>query len=149
MRTHVRFHSVEFTPPNTEPGQINTERYGYALAAWVAARLQERGFEADLPVPEDWGWLLGVANDGQVVRVGCGNVDGSVSEWLIWLDAVRPGLIARLLGKGGSSSRAPNALFGIAAAIHSALTANTSANEIEWFNVGPRGEELDHADTPV
>ena len=91
---------------------------------------------------------MGVRNDGQVVRVGCGNVDGSVSEWLIWLDAVRPGLIARLLGRGGSSV-APNALFGIAAALHSALAANTSANEIEWFNVGPRGEEVDHAATPL
>src|SRR5215218_3720669 len=132
MRTHVRFQSTQFTPAAAEPGQINTERYGYALATWVSARLRERGFSADGPTPEDWGWLLGVVNDGQVVRIGCGNVDGSVSEWLIWLDAVRPGLIARLLGKGGSSSRAPIAMFGIAAAIHSALTANTSANEIEW-----------------
>jgi hypothetical protein len=148
MRTHVRFQSAQFTPADTEPGQINTERYGYALATWVSARLQERGFAADGPTPEDWGWLLGVVNDGQVVRVGCGNVDGSVSEWLIWLDAVRPGLMARLMGRGGPSA-APNALFGIAAAIHGALTASTDMQEIEWFNVGPSGEEIDHASTPV
>src|SRR4029434_10063663 len=59
MRDHVRFHSIAFTPTDADPGQVNTERYGYALATWVAARLQERGFEADSPVPEDWGWLLG------------------------------------------------------------------------------------------
>ena len=61
MRDHVRFHSTAFTPATADPGQVNTERYGYALATWVAARLKERGFDADSPIPEDWGWLLGVA----------------------------------------------------------------------------------------
>ena len=148
MRDHVRFRSDAFTPPAAEPGQINTERYGYALATWVAARLQERGFEADVPVPEDWGWLLGVANDGQVVRIGCGNIDGSVSEWLIWLEvARRPGPLARLFGRrrGG----APNAAYSVTAAVHSALQASGHADEIEWFRVGPRGQEIDHAATPI
>ena len=99
MRNHVRFRSTEFTPADAEPGQVNTERYGYALAAWVAARLQERGFEPDPPIPDDWGWLLGVIQDGRVVRIGCGNVDGSVSEWLIFLHIIRPGLLARLTGR--------------------------------------------------
>ena len=148
MRTHVRFQSAQFTPATVEPGQINTERYGYALATWVSARLRERGFSADGPTPEDWGWLLGVVNDGQAVRIGCGNVDGSVSEWLIWLDAARPGLMARLMGRAGGSGT-PNALFGIAAALHGALTASANAQGIEWFNVTARGQEIDHAATPV
>jgi hypothetical protein len=148
VRDHVRFHSVAFTPPDVEPGQINPERYGYALATWVAQRLTERGFEVDVPVPEDWGWLLGVSTDGQVVRIGCGNVEGSVTEWLIWMDVVRTGFFARLLRRGGAV-REPNAVYGIAAAIHSALHASQDAEEIEWFRVGARGEELDHADTPI
>ena len=148
MRDHVRFHSVEFTPPDVEPGQINSERYGYALATWVARELTERGFEVDQPTPEDWGWILGVANDGRIVRVGCGNVEGSVTEWLIWMDVVRMGVLARLLRRGAGSGE-PNAVYGIAAAIHSALRASPEAEEIEWFRVGPRGEELDHAETPI
>ena len=148
MRDHVRFRSSEFTPPDVEPGQINTDRFGYTLATWVAARLKERGFEADPPVPEDWGWILGVVHDGRIVRIGCGNVDGSVTEWLIWVDVVRRGLLARLLGRGGSST-GPNAAYGIAAAIHSALHASPDAEDIEWFRVGRRGEELDHAETPI
>ena len=147
MRNHVRFRSTEFTPADTEPGQVNTERYGYALAAWVAARLQERGFEPDLPVPDDWGWLLGVMQDGRVVRIGCGNVEGSVSEWLIFLDIVRPGVLARLTGRTRGSE--PNAAYGIIAAIHSALQASGHAEDIEWFRVGSRGEELDHAPVPI
>ena len=149
MRDHVRFRSDAFTPPTAEPGQINTERYGYALATWVATRLQERGFEVDVPVPEDWGWLLGVVNDGQVVRIGCGNVEGSVSEWLIWLEVMRPGPLARLFGGRRSSGGAPNATYGITAAIHSALQASGHAHDIEWFRVGPRGQEVDHAATPI
>ena len=92
MRDHVRFHSTAFTPASADPGQVNTERYGYTLATWVAARLKERGFDADSPIPEDWGWLLGVAQHGRVIRIGCGNVEGSVSEWVIWLEVVRPGM---------------------------------------------------------
>jgi len=147
MRDHVRFHSAEFTPPDVEPGQINSERYGYALAVWVGERLKERGFEVDSPIPEDWGWLLGVTNNGQVVRVGCGNVDGSVTEWLVWMDVIRQGMLARLLGRRGGAE--PNAIYGIAAAIHGALAASPDASEIEWFRVGARGEELDHSATPI
>lgn len=147
MRDHVRFHSAEFAPTDPEPGQVNTERYGYALAMWVAARLQERGFAPDAPVPDDWGWLLGVLQDGRIIRIGCGNVDGSVSEWLIFLDVVRPGMLARLLGRARDSS--PNAAYGVIAALHGALTSNASVEDIEWFRVGARGEELDHAATPI
>ena len=147
MRDHVRFHSSAFTPADVEPGQINTERYGYALATWVATRLEERGFAADAPAPEDWGWILGVAQQGRIVRIGCGNVEGSVSEWLIWLDVVRPGVLARLFGR--SREAGPNAAYGIVAALHGALQASGHAEEIEWFRVGPRGEELDHATTPI
>jgi hypothetical protein len=145
MRNHVRFRSAEFTPADVEPGQVNGERFGYALAAWVAARLTERGFAPDAPVPDDWGWLVGLEHDGRVVQIGCGNVEGSVSEWLLFVDVVPPGLLARLTGRGGS----PNAAYGIVAAIHGALQANARADEIEWFRVGPRGQELDHAATPV
>jgi len=147
MRDHVRFRSIEFTPADTEPGQVNTERYGYALASWVSARLQERGFDAEPPVPDDWGWLLGVAQNGRIVRIGCGNVEGSVSEWLIFLDVVRPGALARLLGRAKDPS--PNAAYGVIAAIHGALQANAQVEDIEWFRVGARGEELDHGATPI
>jgi len=147
MRDHVRFHSIEFTPPDTEPGQVNTERYGYALATWVAARLQERGFTPEGPVPEDWGWLLAVMQDGRVVRIGCGNVEGSVSEWVVFLDVARPSLFARLFGRTKDSE--PNAAYGVIAAIHGALQASERVEDIEWFRVGPRGQELDHASTPI
>jgi hypothetical protein len=146
MRDHVRFQSGEFTPPDSQAGQINTDRYGYLLATWLAARLKERGFDVSAPTPEDWGWLLGVTTDRQTVLVGCGNVDGSANEWLIWTQVDSPGMLSRLFKRGGPS---PNALYGIVAGIHGALSGNGSVKEIEWFRVASRGQELDHAPTPI
>lgn len=146
MRDHVRFQSGEFSPASAEPGQINTNRYGYLLATWLAARLKERGFDVSAPAPEDWGWLLGITSDGQSVIVGCGNVEGSSDEWLIWTQVDTPGVLARLFRRG---SAPPNALYGLVAAIHGALSANGSVRDVEWFRVASRGEELDHASTPI
>ena len=146
MRDHVRFRSDEFAPPDREPWQINSERFGYALATWVSARLKEHGFAVDPPIPEDWGWLFGVRQDGQVVHIGCGNVEGSVTQWLIWIEPVRRGVLRRLFRWRAAQ---PNATYGIAAAIHRALHASPRADDIEWFRVGPRGEELDHAESPI
>ena len=70
-----------------------------------------------------------------------------MSEWVIWLDVLRPGRLARLLGRWRDA--APNAAYGIIAAIHGALQASGHAEEVEWFRVGPRGEEIDHAATPI
>lgn len=149
MRDHVRFRSDQFAPPDVEPWQVGGERFGYTLALWVSACLGERGFTPDLPVPEAWGWQLGVNHDGRVVRIGCENVAGSVSQWLIWLDVAENGGPLRRLLRRSTAAASPNAVYGIAAAIHSALHANPHTSEIEWFTEGPRGEETDHAGTPI
>ncbi len=147
MRNHVRFRSVEFSPADIEPGQVSAERYGYVLATWVAARLSERGVLVDAPVPEDWGWLLDASHAGQTVQLGCGNLDGSVTEWLIWIEGVQPGLFARLLGRGIPA--APNAERTLVEMVDWALRSRGGVDGIEWFRLGPRGEELDHAPTPA
>ena len=56
-------------------------------------------------------------------------------------------MLARLLGR--SREATPNAAYGIVAAIHGALQASGHAEDIEWFRVGSRGEELDHGATPI
>jgi hypothetical protein len=149
MRDHVRFRSDQFAPPDREPWQIGGERFGYALATWVTACLRERGFTADVPVPEDWGWALEVKENGQIVRVGCENVEGSVAQWLIWLDVAEGGGAIRRLLRRVVPDTAPNATYGIAAAIHSGLHANPHASEIVWFRLGPHDEEIDHGETPI
>ena len=144
MRNHVRFRSAEFSPPDPEPGKINSERYGYALASWLSARLSERGVTVEVPVAEDWGWFIDATHDGRLARLGCGNVEGSTTEWLIWIEGERPGLLTRLFGRGDTG-----APIAITAMVDRALRSSRSVDEIEWFRVGPGGQEHDHAGTPV
>jgi hypothetical protein len=144
MRNHVRFRSAEFSPPDPEPGQVNSERYGYALASWLSARLSERGVTVEVPVAEDWGWFIDATHDGRLARLGCGNVEGSITEWLIWIEGERPGLLERMLGRGNAGTP-----IAITAMVDRALRSTPSVDEIEWFRVGPSGQEHDHAATPV
>jgi hypothetical protein len=144
MRNHVRFRSAEFSPPDREPWQVNSERFGYALVSWLSARLEERGVKVEVPVAEDWGWFIDAAHDGGLARLGCGNVEGSVTEWLIWIQGEQPGPLARLLGR-----RRAGTPIAITAMVDRALRSSPSVDGIEWFRLGPSGEELDHASTPV
>jgi len=144
MRNHVRFRSEQFAPQHQEPDQVNEERYGYALATWVAARLQERGVTVDAPEPEDWGWMLGAVHGGRGVCFNCGNIDGSISEWLVWIEGRRPGFLSQLLGREAPAG----VITDLAGMLDAALRMNPSVGEIEWFRVGARGDEFDHAETP-
>ena len=149
MRNRVRFRSEQFTPSDREPWQVSGERFGYALATWVVACLGERGFAIEGPVPEHWGWLLEASRDGQMVRVGCENVEGSLTHWVISLEAPQRGGAIRRLFRRDDAASAPNVTYGIAAVIHGALRTNPHASEIEWFRLGPGDEEIDCADTPI
>jgi hypothetical protein len=147
LRDHVRFRSDMFAPRRAERDEVNPGRYGRELAEWLAARLGERGVAAGQPAPEDWGWLLEVVQDGESFGVACGNVGESRSEWLLWVDPARAGPIARLLRPGAAAGgeRAREALI---LAIDDALGSSPGVRDIEWFRVGPREEELDHAPSP-
>lgn len=145
MRNHVRFRSLAFGPQDLLPGQIDEERFGYVLATWVAARLEERGVSVDVPTPERWGWTLGATHDRHGVRLVCGNMDGSTSEWMVWIEPDHRSFLARILGRRSS----PRTIAVLAKMLDGALRANPSVGEIEWFRVGSRGEELDHATTPA
>jgi hypothetical protein len=98
----------------------------------------------EVPVPEDWGWFIDATHDGRLARLGCGNIEGSITEWLIWIEGERPGLLARLLGRANAG-----APIAITAMVDRALRSSPSVEEIEWFRIAPGGQEVDHASTPV
>ena len=123
---------------------VNAERYGYALVSWLSARLTERGVQVEVPVAEEWGWFVDATHDGRLARLGCGNVEGSVTEWLIWIEGEQPGLIGRLLGRDG-----PGVPIAITSIVDRALRSSPSVAEIEWFRMAPGGEEIDHGATPL
>lgn len=80
----VTFTSDYFKPIAGEEEQTNPGCYGKALALWLAARLKERGVFFEGVIPEDFGWVVMVSRKPFMLWLGCGNTDGSTTEWNIF-----------------------------------------------------------------
>ncbi len=75
MKTHVKFRSDAFPPYEGEEEEINPGVYGKRLAEFLVRGLENKGFEPLDPVPEDWGWVVPIKNDGFRLWIGCSNSD--------------------------------------------------------------------------
>lgn len=80
----VTFTSDFFKPIAGEEEQTNPGRYGKALAQWLAAQLKARGVSVEGVIPEDFGWVVMVSRKPFMLWLGCGNTDGSTTEWNIF-----------------------------------------------------------------
>jgi len=89
MRTgpQVSFTSEFFTPIAGEDEETNPGCFGKALAQWLAAQLRERGVPVEGVIPEDFGWVVMVSRKPFMLWLGCGNTDGSTTEWTVFLVA--------------------------------------------------------------
>ncbi len=84
MGPQVTFSSQFFKPIPGEDEQTNPGRFGKALAKWLAERLKERGVSVEDVLPEDFGWVVLVARKPFMLWLGCGNTDGSTTEWSVF-----------------------------------------------------------------
>jgi hypothetical protein len=75
----------------TSPG-----RFGKSFSNWVADRLRERGEAVGEVLPEDFGWVVTLVNQPVRFWIGCGNREGSATEWGAYVVA-EPGFLQRLL----------------------------------------------------
>ena len=80
----VTFQTDFFKPITGEEEATNPERYGKALAQWLAEGLKERGVAVAGIVPEDFGWAVVVSRKPFMLWLGCGNTDGSNNEWSVF-----------------------------------------------------------------
>lgn len=80
----VKFTSDFFKPIPGEEEETNPGRYGKALALWLAAQLKERGGSVEEVIAEDFGWVVIVSRKPTMLWLGCGNVDGSTTEWTVF-----------------------------------------------------------------
>lgn len=80
----VTFTSDFFTPIAGEEDETNPGRYGKALAQWLAAQLKERGVSVEGIIPEDFGWVVMLSRKPFMLWLGCGNTDGSTTEWTVF-----------------------------------------------------------------
>lgn len=83
---------------------------------------------------------------GDHFSIACGNVDGSRSHWLVAIEVARAGILARLSKPRGITEGGLAELVGI---LDTALQSDAGASSVEWFRVGPRGQEIDHAPKPT
>lgn len=80
----VTFTTDFFKPIAGEEEETNPGRYGKALAQWLAQQLKERGVSAEGVIPEDFGWVVMVSRKPFLLWLGCGNIDGSTTEWSVF-----------------------------------------------------------------
>jgi len=85
-----------FSPRPDEEEKTNPGLFGEELATWVRSHLIATGYDiTEEPIPEDWGWVVMVQRKPFPLWVGCGNEDGSLARWRVFVEA-EPGLVQRL-----------------------------------------------------
>ncbi|MCC8473389.1 hypothetical protein LN458_05195 [Xanthomonas arboricola] len=74
------FTSNLFTVELGEDEEGNPGRYGRQLAIWLKAQLEQRGYNVEPVIAEDWGRCLMLSRHPFLLWVGCGNVDYSAAD---------------------------------------------------------------------
>ncbi|NKF21926.1 hypothetical protein [Solimonas marina] len=95
MKAQVTFETDFFQPVAGEEEKTNPGRFGQALAEWLQTQLRKRGVEVEGIIPEDFGWVVMVSRRPFMLWLGCGNTDGSTTEWSIF-PVAEPSLLQRL-----------------------------------------------------
>ena len=75
--------------------QSHPGRHGRHLAEWLAAQLRARGEGVQDIIAEDWGWCIMLHRKPYMLWIGCGNEDGSVERWGVFVCA-EPSLPQRI-----------------------------------------------------
>lgn len=101
IRSQVTFTTDFFKPVADEDDKTNPGRHGKALALWLAERLKEGAVSVESVIPEDFGWVVIVSRKPLLLWLGCGNTDGSTSEWSVVIVAEEPAL-QRIFKRTGS-----------------------------------------------
>lgn len=93
----ITFVSPAFNPVWGEDADTNPGVYGRALALWLAAEMDKRGFRTRMPIPEDFGWCIPVVAGPHQTYVACANSADTAKAWDVFVFS-EGGLMARLLG---------------------------------------------------
>ena len=91
--------SEEFKPLPGEEEKTNPGRFGEALANWVQTKLASEGYKIEeKPIPKDWGWVVMLQRTPFSLWIGCGNEDGSITRWSMFVEAEK-GIFQKLFSK--------------------------------------------------
>ena len=130
MKTHVEFRSDAFPPYDGEENEINPGRYGKRVADFLVGGLKEKGIHTLDPLPEDWGWVIPVKNDGFNLWIGCGNYDEYPDDgFLCFIEPHQPSIRRWFFWRVDTSPR----VEALQDAIDQVLSANTAIREKKWW----------------
>jgi len=95
----LSFKSNAFPVTEGEDAATNPGIFGKSLAEWLSKRLQERGFEADPPFPEDWGWYVPLSKQDLLLALGCASSPHRTDAWMVYA-FTEVGFFRRIRRKG-------------------------------------------------
>ncbi len=129
METHVEFRSDKFPPYGSEQYEVNPGRYGKRLAEFLHSGLLRRGFEAEYPAAEDWGWIIVIRNDRFRLWIGCGNYDEYPDDGFLCFIEPHTPTIRRLFRKIDVSAQVRK----LRDAIDGILAADSGIRDRRWW----------------
>ena len=103
MNAQVTFQTSFFKPVPGEDEKTNPGRFGLALAEWLKSQLEGRGVAVEEILPEDFGWVVMVSRKPFKLWLGCGNTEGSTTEWTVF-PVAEPTFTQRILKKADTSA---------------------------------------------
>jgi hypothetical protein len=132
MKTHVEFRSDLFPALEEEEISINPGRHGKRLADFLTRGLRGKGFQTLEPVPEDWGWMIQIENEGFNLWIGCGNYDEYPDGFLCFIEPHQPTLRKFLFWKVDTTSKVTE----LQLAIDELLSTTPGIREKRWWSYG-------------
>jgi hypothetical protein len=127
MKTHVEFRSDRFPRMEDDGDEVNPGRWGRRLATFVHKALLVRGIQALEPYPEDWGWVVPIANNEFPLWIGCGNYDDYPDGFLCFIEPRTP-VIRKWFRKIDTTVR----VTAIRDALDAILTEDAGIRDKKW-----------------
>jgi hypothetical protein len=127
LRTHVEFRSNQFPAYDGEEDSINPGVWGKRLSEYLVKNLRAEGIETlDVGV-EDWGYLIGIRNDGFFLGVGCSHQDGDDDEFVCLITPDKPNV--RKLFKAYDTTEQVGR---VSDALDKILTSDPEIHDVRW-----------------
>ena len=130
MKSHVEFISNLFPPYEGEEEQINPGRYGKRVAEFISNGLKSEGFNPEEPIPEDWGWVIPIANIEFNLWIGCGNHEEYPNGFLCFIEPHKPEIrtfpFLRKINTASTVSR-------LREAMNDVLSNTPGIEDIKWY----------------
>lgn len=108
--------------------EINPGRWGKRLAEFLREKLVARGIQCGTIYAEDWGWAVPIEHEAFPLWLGCGNIDDSPGEFLVFIEPSRPYVRRGLFKKIDTRADVDR----IANALEEILKSDPGIHDVTW-----------------